>query len=176
MTLRSRPRLVYGQTQSSKKRISLSAWEVGKPDIWFFGDFTHYKGKTYRWQKFASQDGGIIDLDENYKATGNRVVYAYCSVFLDSAIQTNAYINSSNGAELFCNGNKVFSDLQSNDSEKENKIGLSLNKGLNHILIKLPGKEGSAWTYSFRLEENLPLFNHKHKYKLDSKLKKYEAD
>jgi hypothetical protein len=54
---------------------------------------------------------------------------------------------------------------------KKKKDRLSLNKGLNHILIKLPGKLGQCLTYSFRLEENLPLFNHKHKYKLDSKLK-----
>ena len=140
------------------------------------GDFTHYKDKTYRWQKFASQDGGIIDLDENYAVNGSAVAYAYCNVFLDSAIQTNAYITSSNAVELFCNGTKVYSDLSSNNPEKEHKIGIALNKGLNHILIKLPRKEGKPWTFSFRLDESLPLFNHKHKYKLDSKLKKYEAD
>jgi hypothetical protein len=140
------------------------------------GDFTHYKNQTYRWQKFASQDGGIIDLDENYKVNGSALVYAYCNIFLDSATQTSAFITSSNGVELYCNGTKLYSDLQSNNPDKENKIGISLNKGLNHILIKLPRKEGLPWTYSFRLDESLPLFNHKHKYKLDSKLKKYEAD
>jgi hypothetical protein len=140
------------------------------------GDFTHYKDKTYRWQKFASQDGGIVDLDENYKVNGPALAYAYCNILLDSAIQTNAYITSSNGVELFCNGSKVFSDLELINPDKENKVVISLNKGLNHILIKLPRKEGQAWTYSFRLDESLPLFNHKHKYKLDSKLQKYEAD
>ncbi len=140
------------------------------------GDFTHYKGKTYRWQKFASQDGGIIDLDENYKVAGSKVVYAYCNIFLDSAMQTNAFIASNNGVEVFCNGIKIYNDLQSKDPETEKKLSLSLNKGLNHILVKLPGIEGRPWTYSFRLDEHLPLFNHKHKYKLDSKLKKYEAD
>ena len=149
--------------------------EYNKPPI--PGEFTHYKGKTYRWQKFASSDGGIIDLDEHYGSPATSLVYAYCNINSANATTVDAFISSYNGAEIFCNGEKVYSDAQKGQYEAdEKKLKLSLNAGINHLLIKLPKKQAGSWSFTFRLDKDLPVTTHKHKYQLNQKRTTYEAD
>ena len=149
--------------------------EYNKPPV--PGDFTHFKGKTYRWQKFASQDGGIIDLDENYNAPVSSLVYAYCNITSELPITVDAFFSGNGGAEIFCNGEKVFGDIdQSQDREGEKSMKLSLKAGVNHLLLKLPKKDGQPWSFTFRLDKNLSVTTHKHKYQLNPKNVAYEAD
>jgi hexosaminidase len=141
------------------------------------GDFTHYKGKTYRWQKFASQDGGIIDLDENYNVPSSSLVYAYCNITSEQPLMADAFFSGPGGAEIFCNGEKVLVDtVLQEDGVGERLLKLSFKAGVNHVLLKLPKETGHPWSFTFRLDKNLSVTTHKHKYQLNPKNVAYEAD
>jgi hypothetical protein len=149
--------------------------EYNKPPI--PGDFTHYQGRSYRWQKFASPDGGLVHLDEQYNSPEHSLAYAYCSITTEQPITVDAFLTSYNGAEIFCNGQKVFSNFprgQIDSNEKSFK--LSLKAGANHLLLKLPKKEANQWSFTFRLDQNVSVTTHKHKYQLNPKKTTYEAD
>lgn len=139
------------------------------------GDFTHYLGKTYRWQKFSSTDGGIIDLDDNYKSPESVSGYAYCLVNAPKAINAKAFLAANDDVEVFCNGEKVFS-VKGGTTQQETTVGLPLKEGVNHVLLKLRKDSNRPWTFTFRLQDDLSITNHKHKYTLNATNKVYEAD
>ena len=137
------------------------------------GDFIHYQDKIYRWQKFPSTDGGIVDLDENYHYKGGAAItYAYCQIKTDSAATVKAFLDAGNNAVLYCNG--IACKSAGNGAERE--VQLSLKKGVNHVLIKLANNRQASWNFTFRLQDNITVTNHKHKYQLNAKSTKYEVD
>lgn len=139
------------------------------------GDFTHYLGKTYRWQKFSSTDGGIIDLDENYKNPLSVSGYAYCLINAPKAVSARAFLAANDEVEVFCNGEKVFTGM-GGPAQQEAAVTLPLKEGVNHVLLKLRKDNNRPWTFTFRLQDDLSITNHKHKYTLNAKDKVYEAD
>jgi hexosaminidase len=139
------------------------------------GDFTHYLGKTYRWQKFSSTDGGIIDLDDNYKNPVAVSGYAYCLVNSPKAITAKAFITANDEVEVYCNGVKIFNGT-GGSFQQEEQLSLPLKEGVNHVLLKLRKKDDRPWTFTFRLQDDLSVTNHKHKYTLNAKDQTYEAE
>ncbi|CAN5778010.1 hypothetical protein BH11BAC3_BH11BAC3_36390 [soil metagenome] len=137
------------------------------------GDFTKYDGKLYRWKKFASEDGGIINLIENYPASSPAIVYAYCYIKSDTAITAKAYSNKT--MEIFCNGEKV-GTTNTGDSQTTIETKLPLQKGINHILLKLKKDQADDWRFTFHLQDDLQVTSHKHKYQLNPKTKSYDAE
>jgi hypothetical protein len=138
------------------------------------GDFTHYLGKTYRWQKFSSTDGGIIDLDDNYKDPSFVSAYAYCLINSEKAITAKAFIAANDEVEVYCNGEKIFTGTGTGSQEAQ--LNLPLKEGVNHVLLKLRKQHDRPWTFTFRLQDDLSITNHKHKYTLNAKDKIYKAD
>jgi len=138
------------------------------------GDFTHYLGKTYRWQKYSSTEGGIIDLDANYKDPVSVSGYAYCLINAEKAINANAFITVNDETEVYCNGIKVFSSTGS--GSREEQLSLPLKEGVNHVLLKIRKQNDRPWTFTFRLQDDLAITNHKHKYTLNAKDQTFEAD
>ena len=137
------------------------------------GDFIHYQDKIYRWQKFPSMDGGIVDLDENYHYKGGAAItYAYCQIKTDSAATVKAFLDAGNNAVLYCNS----IPCKSTGSGTEREVQLPLKKGVNHLLIKLVNNRQGPWNFTFRLQDNITVTNHKHKYQLNAKSTKYEVD
>ncbi|RYF37944.1 MAG: hypothetical protein EON97_00295 [Chitinophagaceae bacterium] len=70
---------------------------------------------------------------------------------------------------------KVFSGTGSG-LQQESSIALPLKEGVNHILLKLRKQDDRPWTFTFRLQDDLSITNHKHKYTLNAKDQVYEAD
>ncbi|HEX2848350.1 MAG TPA: glycoside hydrolase family 20 zincin-like fold domain-containing protein [Chitinophagaceae bacterium] len=138
------------------------------------GDFTHYLGKTYRWQKYSSTEGGIIDLDANYKNPVSVSGYAYCLINAEKAVNANAFITVNDETEVYCNGVKVFSG--NGRSSGEEQLNLPLKGGVNHVLVKIRKQNDRPWTFTFRLQDDLAITNHKHKYTLNAKDQTFEAD
>lgn len=129
------------------------------------GDFTRYNGKLYRWRKFASADGGIIDLHEYYPQQQPGFVYAYCLLRTDSASAVPAFATSNQAMEIYCNGRQLYT----NNSEPTNvKTTLPLQAGINHILLKLKNDNAKDWIFTFHLADDLYVTNHKHKYQLNA--------
>lgn len=139
------------------------------------GDFTHYLGKTYRWQKFSSTDGGIIDLDDNYKSPVSVSGYAYCLINSAKNMNAKAFIAVNDEVEVYCNGVKVFA-VAGKGSQQEEQLNLPLKEGVNHVLLKLRKQNDRPWTFTFRLQDGLAITNHKHKYTLNAKDQTFEAD
>lgn len=139
------------------------------------GDFTHYLGKTYRWQKFSSTDGGIIDLDDNYKNPVNVTGYAYCLVNSSKAFSAKAFLVANDEVEIFCNGQQIFSGM-GGSMQQEVPVTLPLKEGVNHVLLKLKKLDNRPWTFTFRMQEDISITNHKHKYTLNAKDKVYDAE
>ncbi len=135
------------------------------------GDMAQYKGKTYRWKKWASQDGGIIDLQTYYGSTDSAVAYAYCSLGSGTDRQISALVEAT-GAQLFLNGSAVAAGKI--NSEGETPFLLSLKKGANHLVLKLP--RTGDWQFTFRLDTSEPVTNHKQKYALNDKNSLHDAD
>ncbi|MFT4156291.1 glycoside hydrolase family 20 zincin-like fold domain-containing protein [Parafilimonas sp.] len=139
------------------------------------GDFTKYDGKLYRWRKFASEDGGIIDLHEYYPEPSPAFVYAYCYISSDTALTAKAFANSNQAMEIVCNSEKVYSNTKPGDSNTI-EINLPLKKGINNILLKIRKNAAGDGTFDFHLQDNLQITNHKHKYQLNPKIKSYDAE
>lgn len=159
------------------------------------GDIIVYKEQSYRWMKYASPNGGITQLEDFYpKAAAGDIAYAYCSLTADSAQQVNAFVGSSNGLELFCNGQPLLTaDGQSASADneagpnkknnpgkeaspdKETGVILSLQPGINHILFRFP-KASADWAFTFRLDPALSVTNSKHKFYLNPKTGNHDAE
>ena len=140
------------------------------------GDFTKYEGKLYRWRKFASEDGGIIDLHEYYPEPSPAFVYAYCYIKSDATLTAKAFANSNEAMEIFCNGEKVFGNAKASDSKTTIETNLPLKKGINNILLKIKKDKADDCTFTFHLQDDLQITNHKHKYQLNPKTKSYDAE
>lgn len=136
------------------------------------GDFTQYKGKMYRWRKFASSDGGMVYLDETYTQKDPAFVYAYCSLTASADTSVQAFISTSMPVAVFCNGVQMQANTSGNDLSKTNLV---LKPGVNHILLKLKKTNGTDNGFSFRLQDN-NITNHKHKYQLNAKKESYDAE
>ncbi|GAB3696036.1 hypothetical protein GCM10027592_18610 [Spirosoma flavus] len=135
------------------------------------GDMSQYQGNIYRWMKYISQEGGIVDLGDYYKTTSEAVAYAYCSITTDSAQAVTALLGSQAG-ELFVNGVPI--KAIGSPNQDETPFAINLTKGVNHILVKLPAS--ASWNFAFRLDTPKPITNHKHKYSLNAKTSVHEAD
>jgi hypothetical protein len=140
------------------------------------GDFTKYKGKLYRWRKFASEDGGIIDLNEYYPESSPVFVYAYCYIKSDTALTAKAFTKSNEAMEIFCNGEKVYGNTRTGDVNATIETNLPLKKGINNILLKIKKDRIDDCTFTFHLQDDLQITNHKHKYQLNPKTKSYDAE
>lgn len=140
------------------------------------GDIIEYLGKSYRWQKYASPNGGITELDDFYQTSTGMLAYAFCTLTADSATRINAFIGSNSGIELFCNGQQLISELNTTRQlATEQKITLPLKAGVNFILFKIP-KRSADWTFTFRLDPSVTVTNHKHKFYLNPKTGNHEAE
>lgn len=137
------------------------------------GDMAQYQGKNYRWMKYISQDGGIVDLADYYKTNKDAVAYAYCAITTDNAHPVTALI-SGTGIQVYLNGNAVTAQGARN-VDGETPFNLSFKKGANHIVLKIP-TQINEWAYTFRLDTKEPITNHKQKYTLNAKNSIHEAD
>jgi len=139
------------------------------------GDLINYKGKTYRWQKYASQSGGITNVDDFYTKASEGFAYVFCTVTTDKPLQAGAYAALPAGAELFCNGQRSFTASNGEPAGEEAIVSLPLKAGINNILFKIPGKP-MQWSFSFRFAPGLTVTSQKQKYFINSEKGNHEAE
>lgn len=139
------------------------------------GDLISYRGKTFRWQKYASQSGGITYIDDFYTKATNGVAYVFCTVTTDTSLQAGSFAALPAGSEMYCNGKRSFTASIGKPAEGEAFIPLPLKAGVNNILFKIPGKPGE-WSFSFRLAPGLTVTSQKQKYFINSEKGNHEAE
>jgi hypothetical protein len=138
------------------------------------GDFAQHNNKQFRWMKYITDNGGIIN---KFKDPGtDTYVYAFCTITTETARQMPAWLGSNSAAELFCNGQQVdggaFAAGGNTALPKERSYHLPLKAGVNHILLKVKSKAA----FTFRLDTEEPVTNHKHKYTINANQDSHEAD
>jgi hexosaminidase len=140
------------------------------------GDLISFKNKNYRWQKYASPNGGITELDDFYRGGNKQAAYAFCTITTEKALTIESFVAANSGVEMFCNGVKVSAPIAGMSSvKKEEKIKLTLKAGVNNILFKIPSGN-TAWSFSFRLEPRFTVTNQKYKYFINTEKGSYEAE
>jgi hypothetical protein len=115
------------------------------------------------WLKTESHKQRDMDFSSIYDNPSRAVVYGYCAI--DSPVKqtVTALLGSSDGASVWCNGEQVYRfHGQRNLTPDEDTIPLELEKGRNHILVKVE-QWGGDWELSFRLMD-VDVRNHKQKY------------
>ncbi|GEP96580.1 beta-N-acetylhexosaminidase [Chitinophaga cymbidii] len=138
------------------------------------GDFAQHNGQQFRWMKYNTDNGGIIN---KFKDPGSDTyVYAFCTITTQTATQMPAWLGNDTAAELFCNGTKItggaFTSTGYAALPKERSYHLPLNAGTNYILLKV--KNNAPFT--FRLGTTESVTNHKHKYTINADQDSHEAD
>jgi len=148
--------------------------EYNKPPI--PGGIATYKQKNYRWHKFASKSGGLIDLNEYFGKTGPAIGYAYCTLNITGQEVSEVFVRATAGTEVFCDGKKVGVISGNGNAVDDQKIPVSLPKGTHLFLLKIPQETGVPWHFSMRLRDEIQVVNTKHKYQTNSKNKTYEVE
>ncbi len=140
------------------------------------GDLISFQHKSFRWQKYASPNGGITQLDDFYPAEKETVAYAFCTITTDKPLIVESFAAAGNGLEAFCNGAKVSNrPLEEHPHEKEQIMLLSLKAGTNAILFKIP-TDSEPWSFSFRLDPKLAITSQKYKYFINTEKGNHEAE
>jgi hypothetical protein len=70
----------------------------------------------------------------------------------------------------------VYGNTEAGNAAETIKANLPLKKGINNILLKLKKDADDNWTFTFHLQDDLQITNHKHKYQLNPKTKSYDAE
>lgn len=141
------------------------------------GDFVQHNNKQFRWVKYNTDNGGIINKFKN--PGSDAYVYAFCTITTETARQIPAWLGNDTAAELFCNGRQVAGDTFAAAGyatlPKEKSYSLPLKAGVNHILLKVKSNAANT-AFTFRLDTTEPVTNHKHKYTINANQDSHEAD
>jgi hypothetical protein len=122
-------------------------------------------GRQLRFSKFVSRIQNKIELDQIFSPNTEVVAYAYCRIDSPDERRVRATLGSNDGIQIYLNGEKVYQKFAKRSLiPDEDEVFLQLNKGKNHVLLKIDQNKG-GWGFSFRLpDENIR--NHKQKYRL----------
>ncbi len=117
----------------------------------------------FGWHKYDSPYRHFVDLNKACPTEEKAVGYAYCT--LDSPEEKTfvASLEVSGGVSVFCNGEIIFESYGAVYQQPGGyKLNLPLNRGRNHILLKIE-RANTKWDLSFKLDEE-DIRNHKQKY------------
>lgn len=141
------------------------------------GDFAQYQGKQFRWMKYNTDNGGIVNKFKNI--TNDAYVYAFCTITTETPKQIKAWVGNNGALKLFANDKPIAAggrvDAVHPALPVENAYLLPLKAGTNYILLKIKSSQGSA-AFTFRLDTTEPVTNHKHKYTINANQNSHEAD
>lgn len=141
------------------------------------GDFAQYNGKQFRWMKYNTDNGGIVNKFKNL--SDDAYVYAFCTITTEAPKQIRAWVGNDSAVMLFCNNNRMEAGPAAPANHpglpKENAYMLPLKAGTNYMLLKIKSSKAGA-TFTFRLDTTEPVTNHKHKYTINANQNSHEAD
>jgi hypothetical protein len=127
--------------------------------------FRALDGNTMHWSKFASPRTAEIDLAALYEENTRVLAYAYCTIESPAEMKVKATFGSNDGIQIFLNGNMIYKHfIKRSLIIDEDQVLLPLQKGKNHLLLKIDQNKG-GWGFSFRLPQ-INVRNHKHKYRI----------
>lgn len=128
-------------------------------------EFINEQGEKYRWIKYASPRNSEINLADVYDKNTEAIAYAYCRIESQDSRTIRATLGSNDGIEVICNGERIYTKhIKRALIVDEDEIALPLNKGRNHLLLKIDQNKG-GWGFSFRLPD-VTVRNHKYKYRI----------
>ena len=91
------------------------------------------------------------------------VAYAYCTLDSHENLRARAYLKHNQVLTVYCNGQRIYENKgKPEDRLTESAFVLPLNKGRNHLLLKLV-RTDADWNFAFMLD-GVETRNHKQKY------------
>lgn len=113
-----------------------------------------FNNEKYRWRRVMTDYFDIVDLDELFpQKNENAVMYAHATITSPISQTVKAAVGSDDGITVFINGVQIFKyDYSRTLVPDEDIFEIKLNKGTNHLLIKI-SQLTNEWGYSFRLPE-----------------------
>ncbi|MHC4248896.1 MAG: HzsA-related protein [Planctomycetota bacterium] len=108
-------------------------------------DLSKGDGKR-KWKQIKAIDGVVHGL----RLGGNTAVYFYRTITASAPASVMSYYGSDDGLAVWLNGKKILSKNVSRGVQaNQDKAGLALKEGVNHLLIKIKnGGGGSGWYFS----------------------------
>ena len=99
-----------------------------------------------RWKQIKATDGVV----HNLRLGGNTAVYFYRTITASAPATVMSYYGSDDGLAVWLNGKNILSNNVSRGVQaNQDKAGLVLKEGTNHLLIKIKnGGGGSGWYFS----------------------------
>lgn len=123
-------------------------------------------GRGIRWHRLATNDYAVVDLTSYNPDFRRAVIYAHAMIDTDRAFVTKASVGSSDGIEVWVNGERVHSNLTTrNLTPDEDRFEIRLEEGRNHILLKI-SNTGSDWGFTFQLPDDV-IRNSRNRYRID---------
>lgn len=125
----------------------------------------YFNDVKYRWRRVNTSYFAKVDLDEIHEESKNVVGYAFAHIDIQEDRDVRALVGSSDGIEVFVNGEKVHQNFIERDFElDQDELTLPLKKGRNHLMIRVTNKEGD-WAFSFQLPDS-EMRSYKNRYKI----------
>jgi signal transduction histidine kinase/tetratricopeptide (TPR) repeat protein len=131
-----------GKVFPPEERINIKAAYAGK------------NGSSIRWSRpFNYDDSGYVDLNALIDPHDYAVAYALTYVNAPGKRKVNFRMGSDSGVRAWLNDEEVWSqDIERSAEVDDDIITVTLNKGWNKILLKIPETCG-AWGFYFRVTD-----------------------
>jgi len=125
----------------------------------------YFNDIKYRWRRVNTPYFAKVDLNEIHEESNNVIGYAFAHIDIEEDRDVRALVGSSDGIEVFINGDKVHQNFIERDFElDQDELYLPLKKGRNHLMIRVTNKEGD-WAFSFQLPDS-EMRSYKNRYKI----------
>lgn len=125
----------------------------------------YFDGDKYRWKRVNTPYFAKVDLDELHGESENVIMYAFAHIDIPEDRTIKATIGSSDGVEVFVNGESVFENYTERAFEPDqDELFLPLHEGRNHLMIRITNKSGD-WAFSFRVPDS-EMRSYKNRYKI----------
>ncbi|MCD8165157.1 MAG: hypothetical protein LUE93_02935 [Bacteroides sp.] len=129
------------------------------------GERFTYVGQEYKWTRYLSENGFVMDFNRAWSSVNNGIAYATAVLYAEEETQIEILFGGSGENLLFCNGKEV------GRSEKENEFladkyrwKVTLQPGANRLILK-SRQLVHEWKFSFRIDGKV-VKSHKQKYYL----------
>ena len=109
-----------------------------------------YRGKSgaVRWQRFAADDRGYLDLLQSSSDGDDVVCYAYREFDSPAEQEATVLLGSDDGARLWVNGALVYTHRAGRSAvPDEDAVPVRLKQGRNRLLLKVINEKGEHGFY-----------------------------
>jgi len=119
----------------------------------------------YRWKRVNTPLFGKVNLHELFDDTDHKVMHAFAHIDSKKEQQVRLLVGSSDGLDLYLNGQKVHEQFGSREYKTDqDEVLLNLKQGRNHLMLRLAHDTGD-WTFSVTMPD-VQFVSSKNRYRI----------